>query len=364
MNKRWIQSTVVLIFLFSNILISINFFVDPLQFYRAKERDTVYWEEQRWQLAGLAKNYDYNTVILGTSMTENFIPSEVDRQFSGAKTLKLSMSGSSAYEQSEIANLAFRHKEIKNVIWGIDITALSKDDKLTEEFPKFLYDKNIFNDLNYLLNITTIKYTIASVIYRFSSERANLSLSIVNLNDKPHEDINFLSYWGDLHQYGEEIVKKDYLQEIEEIKKTKNELITQFNFTTFKQNIDNNILPNVEKNPKTNFYFYYPPYSILMNKRFYQADPQIVEDIIKSREYFFSQIKKYPNVKVYDFTTEKDITYNLDLYKDTMHHHPDVNKFILDSFGSNKYLVTDDNLNYYLQEFKAQIEGYSVAQLN
>ena len=101
-----------------------------------------------------------------------------------------------------------------------------------------------------------------------------------------------------------------------------------------------------------------------MNKRFYYVDNQIMEDIIKSREYFFTQLQTYPNVKIYDFTTEKDITHNLSLYKDTMHHHPDVNKFILESFGRNKYLVTEENLKVYLKEFKTQIEGYSVAHID
>ncbi|MBD8071100.1 hypothetical protein [Bacillus sp. PS06] len=362
MNKKWVRFTLAFTFLFSIFIVLFNFFIDPLHFYRSNEEKKVYWGEQRWQLAGLAKNYNYNTIILGTSMTENFIPSEVDSIFPEATTLKLSMSGSSTNEQSKIAHLAFSNRDIKNVIWGIDYTSLSKDNSVNEDFPAFLYDENVINDLKYLLNMTTIKYSISSILNYLSPKISQISLSVINLNDQPKQDIDYLNYWGDQHTYNKEIVIADYLQKINEIEANKQELLKQFNIIKFKDNIDENIIPYVKNNPDTQFYFYYPPYSVLMNKRFYIADPKIVEDIIKSREYFYSQIKSYPNVKLYDFTSEKDITYNLDLYKDTMHHNPEVNKFILESFTDSKYLVTDNNIDSFLREFIMQIENFSLEQ--
>lgn len=363
MSKKWVRTTITCTVLLSTLIILFNFTIDPMWFYRSNHDKSIYWSEQRWQMPGLAKNFEYNTVILGTSMTENFVPSKVNHIFPGAKTLKLSLSGSSTHEQSKIAKIAFNNK-IKNVIWGIDYTSLSKDDSVREEFPMFLYDNNKINDLKYLLNITTIKYSITSLIYNTSPELVKLTSPIIRLNDKPQQDLNNLNYWGDLFTYKKEIVIEDYYKKIKEDREKKDELLNNFNVNRLKSNFDNNILPIVKNNPETNFYFYYPPYSILMNKRFYELDPKIIENIIESREYIYSKLSMYQNVRLFDFTTDKEITFNLNNYKDTMHHSPEINEYILRSFQNDQYLLTEKKLAYFSKEFNTQIKRFSMEQIN
>ncbi|TVY05641.1 hypothetical protein [Paenibacillus cremeus] len=364
MSKNWVRNTITYMFIFSLILVLFNLLIDPLQFYRSKEANSIYWTEERWQLPGLAKNYKYNTIILGTSMTENFVPSEVNGIFPRAKTLKLSIAGSSAYEQNKIAEIAFQNNQIDNVIWGLDYTSLSKDDFNKEEFPAFLYDNNQANDLKYLLNITTIKYSIISILYNITPKLAKITSAMIDFKDAPQRDLNSLYFWGGLYTYSKENVIADYSRKILEDKKNKKELLESFSFNRLKSSIDNNILPIVKNNPATHFYFYYPPYSILMNERFYELDPVIVDNIIKSREYFYSELNKYQNAKLFDFTTDKEITFNLNNYKDTMHHSPEINKYILKSLHDDRYLVTDNKLQLFLQEYRTQIKGFSMVQIN
>ena len=95
--------------------------IDPLQFYhKATWYSPVFSTEQRYQNPGLARNYDYDTIIIGTSMTENFIPAEVDKAL-GGKTLKLSIRGSTADEHFKIASLALQTGKVKKVLWGLDM---------------------------------------------------------------------------------------------------------------------------------------------------------------------------------------------------------------------------------------------------
>jgi hypothetical protein len=364
MRKKWVRATLTCMILFSMLVILFNLTVDPLQYYRSNNDKSVYWSEQRWQLPGLAKNYKYNTVILGTSMTENFIPSEVNNIFPSAKTLKLSIAGSSTYEQSKLAQISFSNKEVDNVIWGIDYTSLSKDDSASENFPTFLYDNNKVNDLKYLLNITTTKYSITSIMYNISPKLVSITSPIISLNDEPQKDIDHLNYWGDLFSFNKKTVIDDYNKKIEGDRKNKDELIRDFNYSRLKDNFEKNILPIVKNNPDTDFYFYYPPYSILMNKRFYELNPTIVDNIIKSREYIYSKLSMYQNAKVFDFTSDKEITFNLNNYKDTMHHSPEINKYILKSLRNDKYLITDKKLKYFSLEFKNQIKGFTMEQVN
>jgi hypothetical protein len=364
MNKKWVAVTLTYSLLFSMLIILFNLAVDPLHYYRSTDNKEVYWSEERWQLPGLAKNYNYNTIILGTSMTENFVPSEVNNAFPGSKTLKLSLAGSSAIEQNKIAQIAFSHKKIYKVIWGIDYTALSKDNFVSEEYPKFLYDNNKINDLKYLLNITTTKYSITSILFNISPKLVTLSSPIISLNDQPQSDLDHLNYWGDLFTFNKKIVIEDYNKKIKDDKENKEDLLKIYNLNRLKENFDKNILPIVKNNPETNFYFYYPPYSILMTKRFYELDPIIIDNIIKSREYMYSRLSMYENAKLFDFTTDKEITFNLDNYKDTMHHSPEISEHILMSFQDDKYLITDKKLQHFLKEYKTQIKDFSMEQIN
>jgi hypothetical protein len=360
-SKKWVWVTFGFIFLFSCLVILFNFIVDPLHYYRLSQ-ENILWTEQRWQLPGLAKNYQYNTIILGTSMTENFVPKEVNNKFHGAKTLKLSMSGSSTYEQNKIAQLAFENNKIDYVIWGIDYTSLSKEEFKNEDFPTFLYDDNRLNDLKYLLNVTTAKYSLITLLYYISPQLANISSPILNFNDEPQLDLNSLYYWGDQYTYNKEIVIDNFIQN--KGKENKEDLLEIYNFNRMKSNIDENILEYVKEHPETSFYFYYPPYSILKNEYLYGVDPLIIENIIKTREYFYKKLSKYQNAKLFDFTTDKKITFNLDNYKDTMHHSPEINEYILDSFNHNKYLITDKNVKTFLHDYKTQIKEFNLNQIH
>ena len=59
------------------LLFAFNFTVDPLQFYRpASFYEPYYSMQQRYQNPGLARNFPYDTVIIGASMSENFVPSQ------------------------------------------------------------------------------------------------------------------------------------------------------------------------------------------------------------------------------------------------------------------------------------------------
>lgn len=47
---------------------------------------------QNYSNAGIAKNYEYDSVVIGSSMTENFTPSQLDRLF-GGQFVKLPING-------------------------------------------------------------------------------------------------------------------------------------------------------------------------------------------------------------------------------------------------------------------------------
>ena len=73
----------------------------------------------RQQAAGIINNYEFDSIILGTSMLENTSAKEAGEKL-GGKFMNISLSGSNFYERSFVLEYALRKKEIKKIIYSLD----------------------------------------------------------------------------------------------------------------------------------------------------------------------------------------------------------------------------------------------------
>ena len=72
-----------------------NYHVDRFQYYHTHEGTPIYSSNERWQNPGLIRTHDYDTVIIGTSRSQNFLP----EMFESWRILKTTAAGASAEEQ-------------------------------------------------------------------------------------------------------------------------------------------------------------------------------------------------------------------------------------------------------------------------
>ena len=150
---------------------SIVVYVDPFIHYHAPLSGKNYiLKEQRYLNDGIVKNCDYNAMILGSSMTECFRPSVMDSLF-GTKGIKVPFSGGSYLEVGDLSRTACENNpNLKMVIRGLDCNRFfnTKDERDYEEdsYPKYLYDNNYFNDVNYLFNKYAIIDSLLILIQR------------------------------------------------------------------------------------------------------------------------------------------------------------------------------------------------------
>jgi len=349
-SKQMIAGFTAGAILFAALAILTMYIVDPLQFYRkATWYNPIYSNEQRYQNPGLARNYDYDTIILGTSMTENFLPSVVDQEL-GGKTLKLSIRGSYAEEQYDIAQVAFRTGQVKQVLWGIDYFAL-KPANLDAQgpYPHYLYDDNFLNDYKYWFNVTPYQELAKGIYKRL----------IATDNGKRLMGLEYLYNWNYYVKYGKSYAMNFYKKALsEELKTGMNEEpleVVQQNFLDY-------IEPLIKEHPEVEFKFYYPPYSILRQAVWRDLNISRYEQQLTMKEWMFDQFKKYPNAKVYDFQSEADWTFNLDLFKDLSHHNQDVNTWIARAIGQDdaKYRVTEANVKQFVNDLRSQVEDVAV----
>ena len=142
---------------------SIVYAIDPLQFFRRAAYAPAFSTNERYQIPGLARNYDYDTVIAGTSMAQNFYLGYADKVL-GARTLKIAISGSSAHEQFLVLNVAIRTGKVKRVIWGLDQWVFRGPPGRVRDdlgvFPYYLYETNPLGYFWYLFNASNLSDSI------------------------------------------------------------------------------------------------------------------------------------------------------------------------------------------------------------
>ena len=343
-NKRW-SAIFIFIAIFINLaVISFNYIIDPYQFYRKATLYTFTIQDQRYLNAGLAKNYTYDSAIIGSSMTENFYANDVNNILHFKKTIKLPFQGASIFEETALLHTILNTKKASNIIFGLDIYSFSGEAiplSKSSFFPQYLYDKNILNDLSYVLNFKVLEKSIKALKKPYDKNKVKQQLnSIYNWQKIWQTSFNIKNV---LKLYNQE--KKQFTNKTQQ---EKNKLLKHFHFSVLQRNFDNELLPIIKANPHTDFYIFYPPYSILAYKLMYQQN--ILKDTIKFKQYIFNTLKHYKNVKIYDFQVADEIVKNLHNYKDVNHYTEDINKWMLEQMAKDNYLVTEKNIKHYSEQ--------------
>lgn len=348
--KKWGTSVLYATLGMLVLFVGLNFYVDPLQFYHKTYLTPDFSDQQRYQNPGLAKNYEYDTIMVGSSMTENFWPSYANEKL-GIHLLKLSMSGSTAKEQNMITNLAILTGKTKTVMWGIDYFSLrGEPDRVRHEFgafPYYLYDRNPFNDLNYLINLDTSKQALRSLV-----------VSAGFMNPK-NPDLNRLNTWETPGLFG----KQNVLKEWDKLKQGGSFKPSEYELGHVQRNMDENVLSVIKAHPEVQFVLFYPPYSILQHRYFYDKDPAFFENELYVKQYLFEQVGMLPNVKIYEFQHEQQITFDLKHYKDLAHHSRQINDWMIDQMAEDNYRVTPVTIQTFLQALKKQVVTLDEKQL-
>ncbi|REJ19494.1 MAG: hypothetical protein C6W59_04090 [Paenibacillaceae bacterium] len=349
MHKRTIGWFFLGCMLFASMFILLACVVDPLQLYHKPWfYKPVYTTEERYQNAGLAKNYEYETIIIGSSMTENFFPSKVEEAI-GGKTMKLSFRGSYVDEQYMAAKLALGTGQVKTVLWGLDYFALKTNiNEGQNAFPYYLYDRNFLNDYKYWFNYTHYERLIRGLVRQYRTGHV--------------QGLEGLYNWNFSVKFGEDVTIRHYRKALTEeaIAAKVNEEdpleVVQGNFNKY-------VLSLIEAHPDVKFLIYYPPYSILRHVVWRETNPERYEYQLFMKEWMYEQFSRFPNVEVYDFQTEADWSFHLDYYKDMSHHHQDINTWIAQAIGRRdpKYLVTADNVRDFVEELDRQVDEAAVS---
>jgi len=349
MKKKWISKFLIFNFIFVLIVGLFNFVVDPLQQYRKANFYKPHFTNARYLSPGLAKNYNYDSIIVGSSMAENFILSNVEEKLKFNRVIKFAAGGATAYEIKNILSVSFNDRKINNVLLGLDFYAFSgRKDRLlhgTNSLPLYLYDNNYLNDYMYVFNIDTTKLAFKTFLLQKSKSKS------IEL------DYNKMFQWQ--HRYRVNDFSENKILSMwnkSDISFNKDFKLENFKLEKFKESFLYNLLPIIKENQNTKFDIFYPPYSILA--QIDSKNKNFIKENLLFKKYIYETLSKYLNVKLYDFQIAKDVTYNLNNYRDFTHYHQKINNWILEQIRDNKYLVTKDNYKEYSEELSKQVNEY------
>lgn len=345
MYKTFVRNTLALAVALLVVCGSAVFLIDPYYHYHTPWfglRATPF--QERYCNPGLAEQFDYDSVIIGSSMTENFRASWFDDAF-GCKTLKLSYSGARSINTRTIMEKVFAHGGIQNVFFGLDTAMLTSEVDFTQfEVPEYLYDGIGLNDVNYLLNKNILFGDTVKTLQRQDT---------FSFDDMYVWEKNY-TFSGEEVLHGKQAYVKLRPKTVKEpIEKTAL-------LRTSRANLEQNILPFIQQHPDTTFYLFVPPYSILfwdMEHRKGETDA-LLYMLADTAE----QLLDYPNVKLFYYQNVEEIVTDLNHYKDYSHYSSDVNRYIVQSMKDGTHQMTKENYRWELQQMKNLAEGFDYEQ--
>lgn len=338
--KKWVKLVIGIILSMLIVLVGTVVYVDPFFVYH-KPNDRLYYpySDVMYQGAGIVKNFDYNTLVTGTSLVQNVKTSTVESLFGGV-AVKVPLCGMSFSKICRLIELAIENNpQLDTVIMNIDNEILLSDEKSDDDgFPDYLYDNNVLNDVNYLIN--------KSVIFEKSVE------SIFNPSDKIQEDFDSAFSSEKQFYFAEYVVKTQSIT-----------VNSNTDFERQRNTIKRNIAlyeSVVKANPGIKFEIIIPPKSVMSVKEL--TENGLVEFTVQYLIDAVACLIDYENVSIHMFQDNLDIVGNLYNYCDFKHFSAKVSEDVIYAIKNKTDLLTKENYVEEISKIKiiAETFDYSV----
>lgn len=332
-SKKFIKRFLISILAVAVLIAGTVIFFDPFYHYHKP------WcglkavlNDKEYQCVGTLRNFDYNALLVGSSVMENNNNAWYDDAY-GVKSIKAIRSYGATADLCYLLDVAYEKHDLEYVFYNIDPSSLVADAQTTFEAagcPMYLYDKNPINDVNYLFNkdvlFEKIPYQVAN--------------SFIGDYDEG------LSYnWAKWKTFGEDQTLSIYFR--------KKDIIPMLDKDVHKDKVQENIkllTKEVREHPDTKFIFFYPAYSMLWwdgAVRTGERDAFIQSEIMMTEE-----LLKYDNARVFCFQGEEEIVTDLNNYMDSIHFSQDINKYMIEKIIQGQNELTLSNYKEKLNEVK------------
>lgn len=312
--------------------------IDPFYVFHMPigQMEAVKTNRAHYVARGLIRNADYDMLICGSSMCENFHINDANEIFYGGedKCLKVIQHGSYSNDLRASLEAAAEAEKADCIIMALDTSVFGKpdDEYRISDLPSYATEKpSAFNICSYLLNKDIFK------------DAADLIMQNAK-NSVPSQD----RWWvisGD--GYSEENLLNSYKNDILDI-----------GFKPFDSQKAWNNLKNIEKGVEVcqrqgiEIVFFIPPYSVA------HWDYKDYRKELMTYKELWRELLGYPNVSIFAIQFNEDIVTDFDNYRNTAHYNEAVCHAILQDIHEGRYRLTIDNIDSEVDGFIKLLDEY------
>ena len=117
-QKKWFLATVLTTVSILLMILLVMVIIDPYFHFHGPVKGISYrLYSERYMNSGIARHFDYDALITGSSMNQNFKTTQMDSLF-GTKAIKIPFSGAGFEEIKDNIEIALNSKnDVKYVLW-------------------------------------------------------------------------------------------------------------------------------------------------------------------------------------------------------------------------------------------------------
>ena len=344
---------------------------DPLQIFHKPwlRQDGLLHENFRLQAAGVINNYEFDSLIIGTSLLENTSAKHASETL-GGNFVNLSIAGGNYLERSLLLNYALQKKTIAQVVYSLDYSFIN----LTTTHPRyessmfdFLYDESRLNDITAYFNDRFLRCLL---VLSQSRECVGRKKTLDRPNawfNKPRHQARYggLDQWlntgNDLQLQRMQREIKNTAERAAEGLITTDPNLTQ-RITAASDYIDQYLISHARQDPDTRFILVFPPHFRVRYAMWAQADRDKAAIYMAMVRSLAKLSDAMPNVEVYGWDTRAFVD-DISKYKDTSHFHVSINRWMIDAVARRKGLLTARNVTAYLNAFEEKALAFDLVGL-
>ncbi len=323
-EKKFIRSFFIRTLLLLAAVIAVVVIFDPFyQYHKPLPGLKAILTDKEYQCVGTLRNFDYNALIVGSSVCENYNNGWFDEGFDCTSIKAIRSYGATA-DLCYLLDIAYEDHDLDYVFYNIDPSSLSASTEPTyvsTGCPMYLYDTNRLNDYQYVLNKDVLMEKLPYM----------LAYSFIGSYDEGD------SYnWAQWKYFGRDMAMGLYtrLPSISEMQPE----------TANTEELSGNIAlltAQVEAHPETTFKFFFSPYSMLWWDNAYRNGSR--DAVIYNEKLAIAALLEYDNVEIYFYQDDKEIITNLDNYMDMIHFSKEINCYVYDKLANGEERLTKEN---------------------
>jgi hypothetical protein len=327
--RRWCLSVLASTLILLIIIGAVVYIIDPYQVYRRPTWYKPVFIEAYSTIPGIIRHYDYDSIIVGSSMSQNFRISDIHTLL-GWKSIKLTAPSCSPAHGKLFITTANKRGSLQNVLYSFDIPSLTKSAQQVQ-LAEYLYDDSPWNNYLYLWNQRVLCNGIPKIMKALCGRKRYVM--------KQDEDRMWSWDMEDgRQQYGAKIVTTT---ENERGRAIRGETLGSTDLAHMRENLEFNLLSLIRAHSQIRFVVFFPPYSI-------QAWHNIkasgnLDAYLQFRREACELLQAYPNVNIFDFQADHRIICDFENYKDGTHYSPAISRLIIERIadGDNQVEAED-----------------------